>query len=103
MLHSLTYVQSLDLTPPNFFPNLEATCNNTLLFLSTHLPQGAKLSGLLKLWLSGALIRNFSVKNTEIGAIISFFYMATGHISLIDFILHASNFALLTEAGVSTS
>ena len=38
-------------TRPNssqLFPNLEATCN-ILLFLSTPLPQGTKLSGLLKL------------------------------------------------------
>lgn len=70
LLHSLC-----TFTRPNssqLFPNLEATCN-ILLFLSTPIPQGTKLSGLLMLWLTGAWTRNFSVKNMEIGTIISFF------------------------------
>lgn len=69
LLHLLTYIT----TRPNssqLFPNLEATCNS-LLFLSTPLPQGTKLSGLLKLWLHGALTWNFSGKNREIGTTIS--------------------------------
>lgn len=97
-LHRITRANSSQL-----FPNLEATCN-ILLLLSTPLPQGTKLTGLLKLWRGGALTWNFSGKDRAIGTIISScFKWLLDTLAWLTFILHESYFALLLEARVSTS